>query len=65
MALTQVLKCCSLICGEFCLKGDLSGAPPWLPCVYVALSPGVNNMPSSILEKEMATHSNILARKNP
>jgi len=64
MALAQVLKCCSLICGKFCLKGDLSGVPPWLPCVYVARSPGVNK-PSSILEKEMATHSSILARKNP
>ena len=32
MALTQGLKCCSLICGQFCLKGDLRGASPWLPC---------------------------------
>ena len=65
MALTQVLKCFSLICGKFCLKGDLNGAPPWRPCVYVALSPGVKNISSSILEKEMTTHSSILARKIP
>ena len=65
MALTQGLKCCSLICGQFCSKGDLRGAPPWLPCVHVALGPGVTNMPSSILEKEMATHSSVLARKIP
>ena len=65
MASTQGLKCCSLICGQFCSKGDLRGAPPWLLCVHVALGPGVTNMPSSILEKEMATHSSVLARKIP